>query len=657
MSDSSSNQNASRDAGLGRLVSFGLQESWQVAFLLPDRWQDLRNPVREFTELTDGDTVVLAGRIARPPKRIRARPPRMTFTVADEAGRLIGSTLFGDTRDLRIHEGMEVMVTGSVKQLDNRLWLNNPEIVSPAWAGRMRPKYPGKHRVISPDKVRARVFEHIKPALPIAAAHLDRQLAEVGEPLMLMQKAGLPTGWTLERLLAKAHLPDTPEQGEWAQRLLETLASLVRVGQARATTALPERDSGIPITPEIVSRVVRAIPFDLDEGQANAVADLTEGLSGTRPIRHLISGDVGSGKTAVFAAAAVACAYAGARVAIMTATAPLASQIHAKLLEWWPEVPAHTVTGDRLDSEQGLPTFPILVGTTALLHQDVGSLDVVIVDEQQKFSRAQREALCKTGREHLIEATATCIPRSMALVKFGGWQVSRLSGNHVDKTIHTRIIQRDTRSSKQARALMADVEATIRGGGQVFFIYPLREDNGNGGTVHEQELRRRQAASSAYELWERKFPGRVRHIDGKMSDHDKVAALQDMAESRAAVLIATSVVEVGIDLPNVRRVVVVNPERLGLTTLHQIRGRLARSGGTGHFDLLLMSDISERSMQRLEALKATNDGFRLTELDMEMRGVGNLSAESDRQTGADETLLFGRPATVEALKNAADVLS
>ena len=654
----------SRKNPIGRVTALGPQEPWQTALLLPSGWDDLTRPIQSFATLDaipDGTPLFVRG-ILQPLSQPNFRgTPRQTITLADNAGGRIRGTFFGDTRGMNLRPGQTTAILGVMKRFDGSPWISSPELVPEEDIGGLRPKYPGKPRVIKPERVRDVVIAQLPEAAKIAAAFLDEELSRTTDTLSAMLACGLPPSVTIERLIQRAHQPKAIAQGEKAQAILEQLAALVRLAQAKDAD-LPERSCKLAVTPQMASEAVKGLPFILDEGQLEAVKEMAEMASGSRPMRHLISGDVGSGKTAVFAAVAAAVIMAGGRVAILSPTAPLARQTLDAIFSWWPEIRSLLVTGDSKPSTEALSGAELVVGTTALLNQEMGVLDLVIVDEQQKYSVGQRTGLIRQGDEHLIEATATCIPRSMALIKYGAWTVSRLKGEHVDKQIITQIRDRLNDASNVRQDLMRDIRKTIEEGGQVLAVYPTRDGSLDGpgmeGLSEEAKLRRaqRQNVESASQMFESLFPGRVRAIDGGRTDEEKLSAINAMRNDEADILVATSVVEVGIDLPKLRRCVVIHPERMGLTSLHQIRGRVARAGGIGHFDLYLPDVIAEHSRERLQALVDISDGFELTEKDMELRGIGDLSKSSERQSGADDELLFGRPISLPALKAAAELM-
>jgi ATP-dependent DNA helicase RecG len=286
----------------------------------------------------------------------------------------------------------------------------------------------------------------------------------------------------------------------------------------------------------------------------------------------------------------------------------------------------------------------IVIGTTALLHREGVKPRLVIVDEQHKFSREQREQMVGHG-VHLLEVSATCIPRSQALVQYGVMSVSRLNGCHVNKTIHTKVW-----TNNERHGLFNSIKQTVASGHKVLVIYPKRGegDDEDGGL---------QSVERAAASWDRVFPNQIRVAHGGRTADENDAAIKDVSAGRACILISTTVIEVGITIPRLRHAIVVHAERFGLTTLHQLRGRLCRDGGTGHFDLYLPSPCKKDVFDRLSILEKTADGFEVAEMDMRLRGFGDLSANSDKQTGDGASFLIGRNVSVDMLEKAVTALS
>ena len=638
---------------LGRLKSFGLSAPWQVALFLPSGWDDLTRPLVDFSRpIFPGDTYVVVGQLIGDPQvRFGSGAPRLTGYLTDPHGRRVGFSAFGDTRtfeDSLKANREKVVLVGQMDIFNERPWLKNPEIVSPSWLGRIRPRYSGKTGVINPETVRDRVLGLLRGAVPMAAKFLEEELKVFGSPTELVKAAGVPD-WSLDALLYLAHIPHTVEEGKKAQEALERLAAMGILASARINQTEGKVRAFLPGN---WKQRAASISFPLTDEQEAAIEDACRDMATHEPMRRLLTGDVGTGKTAVFGTVCAAVADGQGKSIILLPNFVLAGQVAREMSEWWPDLRIQVVTGETKDLD---PEAAILVGTTALLHRTLPwKADLVVVDEQQKFSREQREQLI-AANTNLLESTATCIPRSMALARYGVVKVSKLTQCHAKKTLHTRVWYRD-----QWAQLFSDTMNTLRSGSQVLLVYPLREKGEEDKEPKEDQKgpqKELRSAAEVFDIWEKKFPGRVRLLHGQMSDSDKDAALRDMREGRADVCISTTVVEIGVTIPNLRRVIVVHPERHGLTTLHQIRGRLARLGGEGWCDLFLPYHVKEQTMERLRVLERTTDGFEIAEWDMKLRGVGDLSKASDKQSGSDDTFLFGRPVRMEILDEVMETLS
>jgi ATP-dependent DNA helicase RecG len=630
---------------LGRLKSFGLQHPWQAAFLLPTQWDDMRTPLTSFNinGVQEGGVLVQGYLHGEPQTRFSSGTPRLIGCLNDDNGYQIGFCQFGDTRDFlrdlkkKQAAGQKINLWGDIAEFNGKWWIRNLKLVNNFWVGKLRPVYPGKVKVINPDTVRKRVLSLMgrKVNVEQSVQWLTESLGEFGNPEQLAQIAKCP-GWTLRQIIGLAHIPKDPETAEKATQGLERLAGLGIVQQARQNT--PHIVPSLPISRQGAGESyrlrIKSIPFDLTGEQKQAVGDTVLDMLGALPARRLLSGDVGTGKTAVYGLASAICADQGGRVAILLPNQVLAEQVASEIYQWWPDISMQLVTGETASIPEGQQ---ILIGTTALLFRTTDKkFDFVVVDEQQKFSREQREKLIQKGT-HLLEVSATCIPRSQALMRFGVIKVSKLTQCHVKKHIETVIRTHDDRV-----ALFNDVRQTINDGGQVLMVYPRKTDD----PEKDCDL---PAVEDALISWGKAFPGQVVMAHGGMSDKDKTSVMQQMKNGEASILLATTVVEVGVNIPNLKRVVVVHAERYGLSTLHQIRGRAARTGGKGYCDLYLPTPAKPNVFERLNVLVKTNNGFEVSEADLRIRGAGNLSRDSSKQTGADDTFLFGRGVNLDIL--------
>lgn len=637
----------SEQTKLGKLTSFGIQEPWQGLLLLPERWDDFKSHLEHFKKnILPGSFYCFRCRLIQTPKVIfKGKVPRLTAVVVDQHDNRGRVMAYGDTRtlekELNTTKGWFYMYASLDRDTETgQIWINSPEIVPEQWQGQLRPRYPGKAHVISSTLVRDRIL-HLLPSEIKQAAHwLQEELRPFGTSAELMQLCNLPPTISFENLLLRSHTPLSLKQGIRAQESLMKLAALKLIHNANRNASQTIEIESIPMQ-KIWNRL-SSVPFKLTKDQTLAVKNIMADLESNYPSKRLISGDVATGKTVVFALAAAAVADAGRTAAIMLPTAGLVAQVATNMKLWWPDLQIQTVTGDNLDNDI---TGQIIIGTTALLHRRFHNApDLLVVDEQHKYSREQREQLM-SPHTHLLEVSATPIPRTQALLRYGILNISKLSQRHNKSQITTRIW-----SSKNTIDLSKSLYATLNKGLQLLVVYPKRGKDPSG-NLDLKDIH------TAYEGWEKKFPGRVRMAHGAMTDNEKKRVLDAMASRQADILIATTVIEVGIDLPDLYHLLIINPERHGLVTLHQLRGRIARRGGKGHCDLLVTREISPKSRKRLEVFSKETDGFKLAEIDMRTRGIGDLALDGDKQSGTDESFLFGRSIDIDILDEMVEIMT
>lgn len=664
--------NKSQATVIGRLTNFGIKETWQIPLLLPNKWDDFTTVITTASGLAGRERAIIHCSVAgyaKVSKTGNRGIPYVRLPVRFADGSLSSATNYGDVNTLSsVAEGAGVglfYLAGKVRHGSGHFAgdtsLEGAELVHQAWAGRLRPVYPGLPRVMKPETVRDRVVGCLRTQVPLTAAALLERLAPNESDLARIPAVlgipmpGVPSRGQLNealcRLILTAHVGRTVESAMQAQAALERLAAFA--GYRSAFENGPSAARSRWIANLNTGKRLQAIPFELSKDQLAAIGEISRDIAGKDTMRRLLSGDVGSGKTAVYASVVAAAVDQGAVCAVMLPSETLARQVHRDMRQWWPDLANRLIlrTGSvaaadtkSAPADHRAPLPCAVIGTTALLHDERVKPQIVVVDEQHKFSREQREQLLARGA-HLLEVTATCIPRSQALVQFGVLTVSKLRP-HVRKVINTRIVGQDER-----RELMASVVATLEAKHQVLVVYPAR---GDGSESESDDL---PTATEAFQQWDRLFPGRVALAHGGQSGSENDRAVGRMRDGSADILVATSVVEVGVNIPGLRHVVVVRAERFGLTSLHQIRGRAARTGGVGTCDLYLPKQIGEKSYARLQALVRHQDGFELAEADMRLRGIGDLSSSSDMQSGADDTFLFGRPLSIDRLNEVVQALS
>lgn len=616
---------------VGRLAVFGLKHPWQIPLLMPHTYEDFTAPLEQAADL-DSRPEGKGALWLWPDGPVRhhyGRVPRTTVPMLDSQGYRVEAVAFGDTKLWAERlagcagGGLFVVQAGWFR---GQLNVTLIECVDPRWNGRVRPRYPGKPKYMPPEKVLEKVHEALPVQIQHAASEIRSRVQDLVSERDLLAAAGHP-GWTLEQLLLAVHLPLNLAAGQAARETLHRVAAFV--GLTHAHRHVVNRPPAQPLTLATRSARLDQLPFTATDEQRLAMEDIAADMAGPKAMKRLLQADVGLGKTVPILVAMAATADAGGRAALLAPSTPLATQLHRDFTAWFPDLPVRLVTGELDDRD--LRADRLLIGTTALLHRHVGPLSLVVVDEEQKFAVEQREALTGLGA-HMLSATATCIPRTMALARYGAVAVSRLRTPHVQKEIRSRNWPPEAR-----RELFAQLRQHVVAGGQLLVIYPKKDATGE-----EDAL---SAVDSSYAHWERLFPGLVRTLHSEADDAVKDQVLADMRSGAARVLVATTVVEVGITIPDLRRVLIVSPERLGLAQLHQLRGRVARTGGVGWCDLYSPTALKDEQKQKLDAFLACKDGFEVAELDMRLRGFGDLSMEGSQQSGSDNGVLFGTQIT------------
>lgn len=541
----------------------------------------------------------------------------MNASVPSDCGfpAIIQITIFGNLfpwKNTRV--GETVYLYGGFKVWNSVMQMNNPEIVPREMIGRVVPSYRG-HRYGTVEKSR----------------HLTREAADqitraIGlSQAEILRRSGVED---MNRVFVDLHFPDCIETAEKAQKAIRMLAALQIVARAEQMRPQPVERAFIDLSSVDVDGIIAGLPHALTDDQRLAVREILADLQAAYPMSRLLSGDVGTGKTLTYLIPAYAAWLAGVNVAILTPNQLLVDQIAQEARSLFPGCDVAAITAETAKAKTSF-FAPMLVGTTALLAaaRKAGYLpDFLVVDEQHKLSRAQREGLC-APHTNILEATATAIPRTAALVTHGGMEVSVLKQSPVKKQIETRIVTREGR-----RELFAKLQSIIATGGQVAVVYPLVE----GGVENDK-----RSVLSAAEMWQKHLPGKVGVIHGKMAAEEKHAQMSRMKLREFDVLVASTVIEIGVTVPALRAIVVVNSDRYGVSQLHQMRGRVARAGGDGYCFLYLPEEVSPDTMERLRLMEQFSDGFSLAERDLSLRGFGDLSADADVQTGKAVTVFEG----------------
>jgi ATP-dependent DNA helicase RecG len=408
-----------------------------------------------------------------------------------------------------------------------------------------------------------------------------------------------------------------------------TLAALMNKYELLQDTAL-----SIPFSVDLAKQFVGHLPFQLTDAQRRVVWQLYQDMEKTQPMNRLVEGDVGSGKTVVAAMAAVMAMAEGFQAALMAPTELLARQHAETIYKLLTPLGQHDhvvlLVGGMKPAEKTAAKEAIaagrarfIIGTHALIQEsvDMQKLGLVNIDDQHRFGVEQRKKLMsKAGHmPHLLSLTATPIPRSLALTLYGELDVSVLDTKPPGRQpILTKICSPNSRAS-----LNADIEKELKAGRQMFVVCPLisPQEPGRKETSADKKLSL-SSAEAIYEQFSTKDfkKWRVGLLHGKMKPQEKNDIMEQFVRHEIDILVSTTVIEVGVDVPNASIMLIEAAERFGLSQIHQLRGRVGRGGHKG-FCYLMMSD-SKTPPKRLEALERMSDGFKLAELDLELRGPG-----------------------------------
>jgi ATP-dependent DNA helicase RecG len=380
-------------------------------------------------------------------------------------------------------------------------------------------------------------------------------------------------------------------------------------------------------------KVTAALPFKLTGSQEQAVREILADMGRPARMLRLLQGDVGSGKTVVAFLAMMAAVEAGSQAALLAPTEILARQHFATIepLARAAGIEVRLLTGrdkgaarNRILDELASGEIHVVVGTHALIQDDVAFRDLAftVVDEQHRFGVEQRLALAAKGKAtDVLVMSATPIPRTLTLTAYGDLDVSRLT----EKPAGRQAV--DTRAMPLDRLVEVSdaVTRAMDKGERVFWVCPL---------VAESEVIDLANAEERYDLLAKMHPGRVGLVHGKMKAADKDTAMADFAAGRTQLLVATTVIEVGVDVPDATVIVIEHAERFGLAQLHQLRGRIGRGSKPSRCILLYAAPLTETAKARLRILRETDDGFRIAEEDLRLRGAGELLGT--RQSGLPE---------------------
>jgi ATP-dependent DNA helicase RecG len=635
------------------LSKLGIERVQDLWFHLPLRYED-RTRITAIRDLVAGESAQVEGVVEAVETGFRYRP-QLRVAIGDDSRATLVLRFFHFRRQQaqQFSPGTRLRCFGPIRHGQHGLEMVHPQYRilrgEVAVETTLTPVYPiteglGQQRLRGViDKALARLpgeatLELIPSGLlvPLGLAPLRTALLAVHRP---------PPDADLEALMAGRD----PAQGRLAFE--ELLAHHLSLKQRRARVRR-QRAPALPADPALQARFLEALPFALTGAQQRVAGEVARDLGKRVPMLRLVQGDVGSGKTVVAALAALHAIANGRQTALMAPTELLAEQHLRSFREWFDPLGievvwlAGKVTGRARASalDKLAAGAPVAVGTHALMQEGVGfaRLGLAIVDEQHRFGVQQRIALRDKGAAageapHQLVLTATPIPRTLAMSAYADLDVSTLDELPPGRTpVRTVAVANSRRDEVIERIRVACAE-----GRQVYWVCTLIEEGlreestpgraGFGGGARENLLQA-QAAEVAYAQLCAALPGlSVGLVHGRMKAAEKQAAMDAFKDGATALLVATTVIEVGVDVPNASLMVIENAERLGLAQLHQLRGRVGRGAVASTCVLLYQPPLSALARQRLETLRETNDGFVIAETDLRLRGPGELLGT--RQTG------------------------
>lgn len=604
-----------------RLANLGLRTLGDLLDHLPRTYIDRRD-TRSIGELRLGqEATVIASVRETKVDRVRGNRSRVTVTIGDGTGYIDCVWWNQEWRARSLTEGTEAAFSGKIKTFRGR-----PQMDSPAYdllsavgesvhTGRIVPIYPATERLSA---------TYIRRLLHIAFDRLGR----VPDPLpaQLRVDRNLMSKDLASRLI---HFPeDLAQIPDARRRLVFEELFVLQVGLALRKRHVEEDLRGIAQTArgELTEAFGASLPFRPTKAQERAMAEIAKDMERPRPMHRLLQGEVGSGKTVVAVHAAMIAIQSGNQAAIMAPTEVLAEQ-HARRIRELCEpvgVQVELLTNAVPQSRRrdilmrlGAGDLPLICGTHALISEDVayGRLGLAVVDEQHRFGLSQRMLLREKGEDpDVLIMTATPIPRTLALTLYGDLDVSILDELPAGRQPVETHVWKD---SAAARKRGYDIVRNAVGKGQrAFVVCPLVDES--------NATEARAAVAEAERLRSEVFPDlSVGLLHGQMRSAEKDETMEGFRRGDVTVLIATTVVEVGVDVPEATVMLIENAERFGLSQLHQLRGRIGR-GEHGGVCILFSNAETEEARQRLEAIAGSNDGFVLAEEDLRIRGEGTI---------------------------------
>ena len=617
------------------LAKIGIDEVQDLLFHLPLRYQD-RTRIYPIADTQHGQEVMIQG-IVEHSEVVYRRRRMMICTLSDDTGTItLRFFYFSNSQQQALSPGTKVSCFGEV-----RIGASTREIVHP------------EYKILQDDSLLT-LSDVLTPIYPTTKGLQQRSLLRlVGEAISKLEQLTdlIPEQISkdyqlssLKNALKTLHQPTSElsviqllERSHPCQQRLIFEELLAHHLSLRKLREQQKQATGIPLefNQKYFKKLLNALPFKLTNAQNKVIKEINYDLNQKWPMSRLVQGDVGSGKTLVAAAAVLNAIESGYQVALMAPTEILAEQHNKSFCEWFAPLNLNVtlLTGKQKVSAKhdileniAQGQSHLVIGTHALFQNDVHfqRLGLIIIDEQHRFGVHQRLSLREKGQQtnfypHQLVMTATPIPRTLAMTTYADMDYSVIDELPPGRTPVKTVVINNTRRPK----VVERINNVCEDGAQVYWVCTL---------IEESEALQCQNAEETWELLKEALPDlNIGLIHGRMKPDEKEQIMTEFKAGIINLLVATTVIEVGVDVPNASLMIIENAERLGLAQLHQLRGRVGRGSRASSCVLMYQSPLSKNGKRRLEALRNSNDGFEIAKVDLEIRGPGEVFGT--RQTG------------------------
>ena len=613
---------------LNALAKEGIHYAQDLLFFFPRRYLDRTN-VQKIGQLQGiGEEVTVVGTISQISEQGFKAKKRLEIVVKDETGGIKAVWFKGAYyMKKRFTVGQKIALFGTVKQFGRHLSMAHPETDDISKESDLADFstivaiYPSGQHFHKARVYNSNIQQWIAQLLNDPSL---RHLIPEFLPEYIRNSYGFPNRTEAIRAIHNPSSHNSHKQAlkrfKFEEFFLFQL-SMERIHSERlAAKAGPSLTKNTPNTRHYFEHV---LPFKLTPGQKKALIDIQDDVRSGRQMNRLIQGDVGAGKTAVAMGALLMAVDNGFQGALVAPTEILAEQHYTTLKEAFLQLDLSIrllVGGQKIGLRRDVLTdiegggCDIVIGTHAVIQKEVRfhNLGMVVIDEQHRFGVQQRAALLdKANNPHMLVMSATPIPRSLAMSLYADLDISLIKGlPEGRKTIRTAI-----RSEKKRTDVYHFVEQEIKNGGQIYIIYPL---------IEESEALDLKDATAGYEKICERFPSvRVALLHGRIPSEEKDAIMQSFAKGEIDILVSTTVIEVGVNVPNASVMIIEHAERFGLSQLHQLRGRIGRGNRQSYCILMPVHAVSKSGAVRLKTMERTTDGFEIAEVDLKLRGPGD----------------------------------